>query len=142
MTPHWHPEDENITVLKGTFFVGVGEKFDPQTLQRMGVGDFVLLPKKMLHFVQSQGETIVQVHGIGPFQILAAADDQRFNIADPKAAHLFRHKVDERVRTAKGEGIIIGGNGARKSNLVQYRIRRADGAVFWAVETEIQPTAN
>src|SRR5262249_4428521 len=26
--PHWHPTDENVTVLEGTFAMGVGEKFD------------------------------------------------------------------------------------------------------------------
>ena len=64
---HWHPEDENITVLKGTFLVGMGESFDKAKLMTMNVGNFFVMPKEMRHFALCKGETIVQVHGIGPF---------------------------------------------------------------------------
>jgi quercetin dioxygenase-like cupin family protein len=65
---HWHPADENITVLKGTLLVGMGENFDEAKLRAMNVGNFVSLPKEMRHFAMSKGETIVQIHGAGPFQ--------------------------------------------------------------------------
>ncbi len=64
---HWHPTDENITVLKGTLLVGTGETFDEAKLQAMNVGNFVSVPKEMRHFAMSKGETIVQVHGALPF---------------------------------------------------------------------------
>jgi quercetin dioxygenase-like cupin family protein len=66
---HWHPTDENVTVLKGTFLVGMGETFDESKLQTMSVGNFVAMPKEMRHFAMSKGETIVQVHGAGPFKV-------------------------------------------------------------------------
>lgn len=66
---HWHPTDENVTVLKGTFLVGMGESFDESKLQTMNVGNFVTLPKEMRHFALSKGETIVQVHAMGPFKV-------------------------------------------------------------------------
>ena len=66
---HWHPTDENLTVLKGTFLVGMGETFDEGKLQTMNVGNFVLMPKEMRHFAICKGETIVQVHGAGPFKV-------------------------------------------------------------------------
>jgi anti-sigma factor ChrR (cupin superfamily) len=66
---HWHPTDENITVLKGTFLVGMGETFDESKLQTMNVGNFISMPKEMRHFALCKGEVIVQVHGIGPFKI-------------------------------------------------------------------------
>ncbi len=66
---HWHPTDENVTVLKGTFLVGMGETFDESKLQAMNVGNFVALPKEMRHFGLCKGETIVQVHGMGPFKV-------------------------------------------------------------------------
>ncbi len=66
---HWHPTDENVTVLKGTFLVGMGESFDEAKLQTMNVGNFVSMPKEMRHFAMSKGETIVQVHGAGPFKV-------------------------------------------------------------------------
>jgi anti-sigma factor ChrR (cupin superfamily) len=63
---HWHPTDENATVLKGTLLVGMGETFDEAKLQAMNVSNFVSVPKEMRHFAMSKGETIVQVHGMGP----------------------------------------------------------------------------
>ncbi len=66
---HWHPTDENVTVLKGTFQVGMGESFDETKLQTMNVGNFVSMPKEIRHFATSKGETIVQVHGAGPFKV-------------------------------------------------------------------------
>jgi hypothetical protein len=66
---HWHPTDENVTVLKGTFLVGMGETFDETKLTTMNVGNFAMMPKEMRHFAMSKGETIVQVHGMGPFKV-------------------------------------------------------------------------
>lgn len=66
---HWHPTDENVTVLKGTFWVGMGESFEESKLQTMNVGNFVTVPKEMRHFAMSKGETIVQVHAMGPFKV-------------------------------------------------------------------------
>ena len=66
---HWHPTDENVTVLKGVFLVGLGEKFDESKLQTMNIGNFVSMPKEMRHFAMCKGETIVQVHGVGPFKV-------------------------------------------------------------------------
>ena len=66
---HWHPTDENVTVLKGTLLVGMGETFDESKMQTMNVGNFVSMPKEMRHFAMSKGETIVQVHGAGPFKV-------------------------------------------------------------------------
>jgi quercetin dioxygenase-like cupin family protein len=67
--PHWHPTDENITVLKGAFLVAEGEKYDEQRLKPMNVGSFLTMPKEMRHFARAQGETIIQAHGIGPFKV-------------------------------------------------------------------------
>ena len=53
--PHWHPTDENITVLKGTFLVGTGETFDESKLQPMNVGNFMMMPKEMRHFALCKG---------------------------------------------------------------------------------------
>jgi quercetin dioxygenase-like cupin family protein len=66
---HWHPTDEHVTVLKGTFLVGMGEIFDESKMQTMNVGNFVSMPKEVRHYAMSKGETIVQVHGAGPFKV-------------------------------------------------------------------------
>ena len=66
---HWHPTDENVTVLKGIFQVGMGEKFDPAGLQTMNVGYVGSILKEVRHFAFSKTATIVQVHGMGPFRV-------------------------------------------------------------------------
>jgi quercetin dioxygenase-like cupin family protein len=66
---HWHPTDEYLTVLKGAFLVGTGESFDESKLQTMNVGNFILMPKEMRHFAVNKGQTIVQIHGTGPFKV-------------------------------------------------------------------------
>jgi anti-sigma factor ChrR (cupin superfamily) len=66
---HWHPTDEYLTVLKGAFLVATGETYDESKLQTMNVGNFILMPKEMRHFAMNKGETIVQVHGTGPFKV-------------------------------------------------------------------------
>ena len=66
---HWHPTEENVTVLKGVFQVGMGEKFDASGLQSMNLGDFGSIPKEMRHFAFSKTATVVQVNGMGPFKV-------------------------------------------------------------------------
>jgi quercetin dioxygenase-like cupin family protein len=77
--PHWHPSDENVTVLRGTFLVGKGEKLDPSKMEELPAGSFMRMPKTMRHFAMAKGETIIQLHGIGPFEInyVNPADDPR-----------------------------------------------------------------
>jgi len=67
--PHWHPTDENITTLKGTFLVGMGEKFDESKLKPMNAGNFISMPKEMRHFGKAKGDLVLQIHGIGPFKV-------------------------------------------------------------------------
>jgi len=49
--------------------VGMGESFDESKMQTMNVGNFVSMPKEIRHYAMSKGETIVQVHGAGPFKV-------------------------------------------------------------------------
>jgi quercetin dioxygenase-like cupin family protein len=77
--PHWHPTDENVTVLKGALLVGKGDKFDPAATEEVSAGSFMRMPKTMRHFAMARGETLLQLHGIGPFEInyVNADDDPR-----------------------------------------------------------------
>ncbi len=77
--PHFHLRTEHVTVLSGTFNLGVGEKFDRSAGQAMPTGTFGFLPPKMKHFAWATGETILQLHGIGPWEIVYVnpADDRR-----------------------------------------------------------------
>jgi hypothetical protein len=68
IAPHWRPGDEHVTVVAGTFYVGMGEKFDESLAKGMPPGSYLLMPKEMRHFALARGETIIQIHGIGPFK--------------------------------------------------------------------------
>lgn len=75
--PHWHPMDEKLTVIQGMMRLGMGEKFDSAKLRDLPAGSYALLPKGQPHFNRYQGETIIQLHGIGPYDItyMNPADD-------------------------------------------------------------------
>jgi len=77
--PHWHPDDENITVLKGAVMMGMGEKIDKSAVTELPTGSYFLLPKGEKHYIWSKGETILQIHGTGPWGItyVNPADDPR-----------------------------------------------------------------
>jgi quercetin dioxygenase-like cupin family protein len=67
--PHWHPMDEHVTVVSGTFYLGMGEKADQEAAQAYEPGDYLVAPARMAHFGRVKGETVVQLHGMGPFVI-------------------------------------------------------------------------
>ena len=76
--PHFHPTDENVTVISGTFLVGLGDKFDKKTLlPPLKTGGFITAPANVNHFAMTKGQTVVQVHAVGPFQMtyVNPADD-------------------------------------------------------------------
>jgi quercetin dioxygenase-like cupin family protein len=66
--PHWHTQDEELTVLSGQLELHMGDTMqaDPHTLD---VGAYHFLPGKMHHAAEARGETIVQISGKGPFDI-------------------------------------------------------------------------
>jgi hypothetical protein len=67
--PHWHPTDENIVVLSGTFALAKGDVFNPNALQDLTPGSYGFMPASARHFGQCKGETDILVYGVGPFQI-------------------------------------------------------------------------
>jgi quercetin dioxygenase-like cupin family protein len=77
--PHTHPKMERVTVIQGTFNIGMGEKFDKEATQAMPVGSYGYWEPEMKHFVWVKGETIAQFHGMGPWTInyVNPADDPR-----------------------------------------------------------------
>ena len=66
---HWHPAIEHVTVLSGTFNMGVGDKLDATKTKALSVGSVAIMPPKTNHFAWTKEETIVQVHGVGPWGI-------------------------------------------------------------------------
>ena len=77
--PHTHPKTERITVISGTFYLGMGEKFDEKAGKEMTAGSYGYWPAGMKHFAWVKGETVIQIHGEGPWDIkyLNPDDDPR-----------------------------------------------------------------
>lgn len=77
IAPHTHPTTENVTVLKGTFLAGMGEHFNESALKAYGRDAFASIPANHAHYAMARGQTIVQVHAIGPFVLtyVNPADD-------------------------------------------------------------------
>ena len=75
--PHWHSTIENVTVLSGTFNVGMGDKLDKSKGQALTLGGFFSAPPHMSHFAWATGETVVEVTGMGPldFKYVDPNDD-------------------------------------------------------------------
>lgn len=67
--PHRHSKDEMVTVISGRFGIGSGEKLD-RSAAPLPAASFVHLPAGMPHFAwAADGEVIVQINGVGPFDV-------------------------------------------------------------------------
>jgi quercetin dioxygenase-like cupin family protein len=73
--PHTHPKMEHVTVISGTMRVGMGDKWDDATLKELPTGTFAAIQPGTRHYAAAKGETIIQLHGTGPWSI---------NYVDPK----------------------------------------------------------
>ncbi|HEY0987515.1 MAG TPA: cupin domain-containing protein [Kofleriaceae bacterium] len=66
---HTHPDDEMVTVIEGTWYLGAGERFDATRLQAYPAGSFVVIPAGLPHFVATKDvPAIVQSSGNGVFR--------------------------------------------------------------------------
>ena len=79
VAPHTHPKTERVTVISGTLLLAIGEALDRSSAKKLPAGSFGYWPAGMKHTAWSEGETVIQLHGIGPWQInyVDPADDPR-----------------------------------------------------------------
>jgi quercetin dioxygenase-like cupin family protein len=77
--PHTHPKTERVTVVSGTLYLATGEALDRSSAKKLSAGSFGYWPAGMKHTAWSEGETVIQLHGTGPWQInyVNPADDPR-----------------------------------------------------------------
>ena len=75
---HWHPTDEQVTVIDGQVSLSMGEAAGAHDAT-FGAGDYVNLPANMQHQASSASGAVVQVNAVGPFAItyVDAKDDPR-----------------------------------------------------------------
>lgn len=82
--PHFHPTDEHVTVISGTFVIGMGDTVKTKGAITLSAGGFVTAPANAHHWARARGVTVVQVHGQGPFQITYVKDSDDPRNAKPK----------------------------------------------------------
>ena len=66
---HIHSGVEMITVVSGAFNIGHGDELDRAATTLLNAGSFVEMPAGHPHFAWTGAETVVQIHGPGPFDI-------------------------------------------------------------------------
>jgi hypothetical protein len=139
--PHKHPVDENITVVQGTLYFAVGEKFDRTAMRELKAGSYAFIPKGSTMFGWTPDAAIVQVHGVGPFHIHwrdgAGWRDKLKTLDDPDAASVFKFRRGQSVVSPRGTGRIR--QGYDSGEMIGYEIVGADGALFAAEENELTP---
>ena len=65
--PHYHPNDRLVTVLKGTWWAGTSDRFDPNATQPIRAGGYMMHPAGGVHFDGAKDEEVVlQIAGMGP----------------------------------------------------------------------------
>ena len=152
--PHTHPEDENITVLTGSWALGMGSRVKMSELEPMEQGALGFVPKKMAHFGYAKVETMLQVHGIGPFVNLpidpvfeltnlgVLAKPSLLKAGVPTSSSppdCFKLAIGSRMRGERGEGVVVGGLCSPANQFTQYWIKKANGERFWATRMNLRP---
>src|SRR3989442_7485297 len=83
IAPHFHPATEHLTVISRALMFGTGETFDESPMKTLPAGAFGLIPARMHHYAKAKSETVLQLHGIGPWRLIYVnkADDARKKVA-------------------------------------------------------------
>ena len=151
--PHTHPIDEYITVVKGTWSLGMGRRFNRSALELMDTGTFGIAPKNMAHFAWSKTETILQIHGIGPFSSTVIEPVYELNekgvflltsllmpgrATSSSPPNCFALKINSKVRNEAGEGIVVGARCSPSNQITQYWVQKSNGERFWATFQELK----
>jgi len=69
INPHTHPAVERVTIISGTFHLGHGEEFDRDAATGLEPGSHFSIPSGHPHFAEMEGETVIQLSSIGPWEI-------------------------------------------------------------------------
>jgi len=138
--PHKHPVDEHITVVQGTIFFGIGDKFDRSVAKEIKTGGYAFIPKGTTMFGFIPDGAIVQVHGVGPFHIHWRAGsrwlDKDKSLDDPDAASLFKFKKGDLIISTRGKGRVR--NGYFSGEVLQYEIEGDNGKLYMANEEDLR----
>ena len=79
IAPHSHTQPEIVTVVSGTFHIGMGAELDHSRMTALRPGSFFAFDPGMVHHAHAEEETIIQLSSTGPWTItyVNPADDPR-----------------------------------------------------------------
>jgi quercetin dioxygenase-like cupin family protein len=69
IAPHTHPKPEVVTVISGTFRLGMGDSADQSKAKAMPAGSFVALAPEMVHYASTDEDTVIQLNSTGPWSL-------------------------------------------------------------------------
>jgi hypothetical protein len=67
--PHWHTQTENLTIISGALYLGMGDKAEAAHAHALKPAGYHYLPAKAHHYAFTKAATVIQIHGDGPFDI-------------------------------------------------------------------------
>jgi hypothetical protein len=67
--PHWHPTEEHVTVLEGSFWIAPGEQFDVSKLKELKAGGHFAMPAGHRHFGLHKAGNVIEVFGEAPWVV-------------------------------------------------------------------------
>jgi quercetin dioxygenase-like cupin family protein len=68
LPPHKHPDERSVTILKGTYWSGVGERYNPMVMKEFQAGAFYITKANVPHYAWARTEVILQEMGTGPLE--------------------------------------------------------------------------
>ena len=66
LRPHWHGEDEQVTVISGTLAFGMGTTFDESKMMTLKAGSYGEIPAGVRHYAMAKTDTVLQINAVGP----------------------------------------------------------------------------
>jgi hypothetical protein len=131
--PHTHPVDEHITVVGGTWWFGVGERYDSAALHALPTGGYAFAPAGTTMFAASPEAAVVQISGNGPFQIT-----WRDGLAtlDAPASTTFHFRRGDTLSGPRGDGVVR--EGYASGAVIQYELQMTDGRRIMASEKDLR----
>jgi quercetin dioxygenase-like cupin family protein len=120
LAPHWHPRHERVTILSGAAELGFGSTADATRTIRYGAGSFYVNPPRRTHFLFFPEETVMQMTGIGPWEIHTIEVEE----AKPATATLTLRSIDPPAASVLGSATQI-------AAVVDYDITNFRPAAFY-----------
>ena len=79
LAPHWHPREERVTILSGGAELGFGSSENPEVMKHYGAGSFYVNPPRTMHFLYFPDDTVMQMTGVGPWELFTTDIESRKN---------------------------------------------------------------